>query len=116
MPRVIHLDDDDPWFGDQPYTDEDLKKPGFDPFEAHYAWLARRRAVTPQQEARRRQVALARITGELERFKEEQRTRPKPKPLTARQKAKIAKARAKAESDASIKLWKDALAVVKRHS
>lgn len=96
MPRVIDFDDED--WRDLPYTDEDLKKPGFDPFEAHLAWLKRRRETTPQQEARRLQAALARLDIEMAAFKKTKRRRKKKPP---------------SESQASIKLWKRALAEAK---
>jgi hypothetical protein len=98
---LAHRDDDEPIL-DSPYTNEDLKKAGFDPFQAHLDWLARKRAVTPQQEARAALLALARIDEELEKFREEQK-KPKPKPP-----------RKPTEAQQSIKLWKAALKLAKQ--
>ncbi len=86
---------------DLPYTDEDLKKPGFDPFEAHMAWLARRAARTPQDEALARRAALARLDEHMAKWREEDK---KPKPRKKRPPSEAAK---------SLKLWKGALAEVK---
>jgi hypothetical protein len=98
MPSRV-IDYDDSWI-DQPYTAADLLKPGFDPFEAHRAWIARRLAITPQDEARMRQATLVRIKAEQVAFKKHQKRRRKIRKLT--------------EAQLSLKLWKDALGAVKR--
>lgn len=41
--RPTHFDDD-PFYA-EPYSTTDLAKPGFDPFEAHKAWCATRKAT-----------------------------------------------------------------------
>ncbi len=94
------MPDDDDWL-DLPYTNEDLKKPGFDPFEAYKAWIDRRRNRTPQDEARARAAALARLDEVMAKFREDEK---KPKPRKKRQPT---------EAQKSLKLWKSALADAK---
>lgn len=88
-------------FPDQPYTDDDLKKPGFDPFEAHLAWLERRRSRTPEQLMERFEAAMQRVDEALEKLKHEQ--------LKPKKRKKVV-----TEEQRSVKLWKAALADVKQ--
>lgn len=91
---------------DEPYSNEDLLDPDFDPFEAHRQWIARRNAVPPQS---RIDEALARLDEHMAKWRAEQAKpkkrgrKPKPKFQTETQKWKAAlkelKRRKREESD-----------------
>jgi hypothetical protein len=95
-----HHDDD--WI-DQPYSNADLEKPGFDPYEAHLAWLDRRRERNndPAYLEARRQAASERIRKALAKFKREPRKPKKPKRIPT-------------ESERIVKEWKAALKAAKQ--
>lgn len=71
------MSDDDDWY-DQPYTKADMLKPGFDPFEAYKAWIAKRLIPeTPAEEAARIQRARKRVIAALAEL-EKRRLNPPP--------------------------------------
>ena len=89
---------------DQPYTNEQLKDPTFDPFEAHRAWIERRRIrmesmTTEAQEAE----ALARLDAHLAKWREEQ----------AKPKKRGRKPRPKFQTD--LDKWKATLKAAKQN-
>lgn len=104
-------DEDDEPLRDEPYSNSDLLKPGFDPFEAHREWIARRQFnyPTPAQQQARQDAAIARIKAAVQADAEERAKRPKRK-----KKRNYVKTSKRDESAESVKMWKEALADIQQ--
>lgn len=94
-------DDEDRLPGSEPYTNDQLKDPAFDPFEAHRQWIARRAAITPAQRQAQIDAALKRLDKHMAAWREEEK---KPK-----------KRKKKINLPSELDRWKKALAEVKKH-
>jgi hypothetical protein len=107
---IVYDRDDpgDPFNLDQPYTNADLRKPGFDPFEAHRAWIARKKlGLSLAEREQRRTAAITRTRAAIAKCAEEEK-HPK------RKRWRPPKLQLVKSSKSTLNEWKEALADVER--
>jgi hypothetical protein len=63
---MVSGEPDEEWV-DQPYSNADMRKPGFDPFEAHKAWIKKRVEANKPETVAQARRRIARVRARVDR-------------------------------------------------